>query len=93
MIDTSELRKMVRSAKRWRAIGIAFMCLGVYVAADAIYDPSALMIENLWWQALAVSINIFAAVLNWNNVLKTQDWIEHANRTIHQCEELNRVFG
>ena len=92
-IETASLQAHIRSAKRWQRATMFMFGLCVYIVADSIYAPTDLMIEQQWWQALAVSVNICAAVMNWNSVFATQEFIVSARQTIARIEEWNRVIG
>ena len=92
-LDPTELHKALRIAKRAQVIGLFAIGLCTYVAADAIYDPSPLMIESPWWQALSVAMNTAAAVLNWHNVRRNEAFIARVRDGIRRVEEWNRVIG
>ena len=92
-IDPAPLHAHIKTAKRMRWFGVGAIGLCVYIAADAIYDPSRLMIEHPWVQALIVTLNICCSVLNWNNNVKNEAWIIHTRETIKRIEAYNRIFG
>jgi len=92
-LDATELHKHLRTAKRLRWFGVFAFGLCTYIAADAIYSPSHLMIEYVWVQALCVSVNIAAAVGNWHNVRRNEAFIARVREGIRRVEEWNRVIG
>jgi hypothetical protein len=87
-IDTSWVEPHLRAMRRWEYGLVAAFGLDVFIAAHWIVDP----IGPVWVQAIAVSINIAAAVFVWDVAKKSEQRRAQMLDLVRRANEFNRIF-